>query len=495
MNIFPKLDSLKKLKLGSVTHVPVIANFVNDTETPISIYKKITQEKPYSFLLESGDNANKFGRYSFISLNPKKVFEFKNNICSITENGNVSFIEFEDPLKILEKELKNYKIDESLNENLDIPILTGGFVGFFSYEACKYFEKIPLAKKDFLQMPDCIFALYETIIIFDHFKHKIYFIKYLNLKNDIEAEYQKILTTFDVLKEGLQKNELDLSELEFTKELPLEKKFYSNFTKEEYLKKVEKILFKIKSGETYQLQLSQRLSVPLKEADNSFDIYRRLRLLNGSPYMYFLKYPNFDIVGASPETLVRVENNEILVRPIAGTRKRTGDPKRDKELEKELSNCPKEQAEHMMLVDLARNDVSRIAEIGSVETSDLMHFERFSHVVHLVSDIRGKLKKDKTIFDAFKSIFPHGTVTGAPKIRTQEIIAEMENERRGIYTGAVGYFGFNGNMDTAIAIRTMLIKDKIAYLQAAGGIVYDSIPEMEYKESMNKMKGSLSAIL
>ncbi len=399
MNIFPKFEDLKNIK--NISHTAIIYQFVADTLTPISIYQKITKEKPYSFLLESAENNTKLSRYSFIGLNPKKIFEFKNGVCVITEKDKLKFEDFDDPLKILKKEI--------------------------------------------LGTPDGIFALYETIIVFDHFTQKVSFIKYLNLKSkNLKKEYEEIKNTFDVLKEAILQNDSNLKELEFTKEILSEKKFESNFTKTEFCKKVEKILEKIKNGETYQLQFSQRLKLILKDKDNSFDCYRRLRLLNPSPYMYFLKYPEFDIVGASPETLVRVENKDILVRPIAGKRKKTED---------ELINSEKEQAEHLMLVDLARNDTGKIADISSVETQHLMHIERFSHVVHLVTDIRG------------------------------------------IYSGAVGYFDFHGNMDMAIAIRTMLIKNNYAYIQAAGGIVYDSIPDQEYKESMNKMNGCLAAIL
>lgn len=494
MKIHPKFEDIKKTDKQS--HLPIIASFVSDTETPISVYKKLSQESPYSFLLESGDNGTRLGRYSFIGLKPKKVFEFKNGVCSVSQQDKINFEDFNDPLEVLAKELQNYQVDKTIFQNHNLPILSGGLIGFFSYEASRYFESIPLAKNDILEMPDGIFGLYETLVVFDHFTNKITFIKYLDLKSSNLAEsYQNILSTFDVLKDALQNNSTNLSELQFTEDILLEKDFESNFEEEEYCDRVEEILEKIRSGETYQLQLSQRLELELKESDSSFDTYRRLRLLNPSPYMYFLKYPNFDIVGASPETLVRCENDEILVRPIAGTRKRTGDSKKDEILENELKNCPKEQAEHLMLVDLARSDVGKVAEIKTVCTEDLMHFERFSHVVHLVSDIRGQLKENKTIFDAFRSVFPHGTVTGAPKIRSQEIIAKYENDRRGVYSGAVGYFDFHSNMDMAIAIRTMVIKERIAYIQAAGGIVYDSIPAHEFKESINKMKGCLAAIL
>src|SRR3989339_685891 len=481
MEVSPKFDEIN-LKNAQYTHIPLVASFISDTETPISIYKKLSDLKPYSFLLESADNATSFGRYSFIGLNPKKIFEFKDNICVVKKGADLSFIDFNDPLRILESEINNFKIDKEINEKLNLPIFTGGLVGFFSYEASRFFEKMPQAKIDILNIPDGVFALYDLIVVFDHFKHKIFFVKYIQVNSEnFETDYQKTVSLFQILYDSITKTELNLNPLEFTQEIPLEKNFKSNFTKEKFCTKVNEILEKVKAGETFQLQISQRLNLDLKEKDSPFDIYRRLRLLNPSPYMYFLRYPNFDIIGASPETSLRVENDEILVRPIAGTRKRTGNLERDLELEAELKNSIKEQAEHMMLVDLARNDVGRVAEIKSVETSNLMHFERFSHVVHLVSDIRGKLRKNKTIFDAFRATFPHGTVTGAPKIRSQQIIAEIEDEKRGIYSGAVGYFDFAGNTDTAIAIRTIVVKGNKAYIQAAGGIVYDSIPEQESK--------------
>nr|WP_272945907.1 anthranilate synthase component I [Dehalococcoides mccartyi] len=361
--------------------------------------------------------------------------------------------------------------------------------GFLGYEAVTRFEELPSPASDPLNLPEAVFMLVDTMLVFDHISHSIKVLSYVHTEEDIEVSYNKAIQNIEKLISQLRQP-LAKTELKPAPAGVPETK--SNFKQTDFESRVSKIRDYLNSGEAIQVVLSQRLSRPTSA--HPFDIYRALRSVNPSPYMYYLDFGDFQIVGASPEVLVRVEDGEVMTRPLAGTRKRGKTQAEDIRLEQELRQDEKECAEHIMLVDLGRNDIGRISRPGTVRITDVMDVERYSHVMHLVSHVQGKLKTDITPFEALESCFPAGTVSGAPKIRAMEIIAEMETEKRGIYAGAVGYFSYSGNMDMAIAIRTMVVKDGVAHLQAGCGIVSDSVPESEYQETLNKAQALLKAL-
>jgi len=470
---YPTLEEIKQYKPDS-NMVPVYREIVADLETPVSAFMKINKEG-YSFLLESVEGGQQVARYSFIGTEPYKV---------ITTSGN----DHVDPLPLIEKELNKYKI-ESVS---GLPRFCGGAVGYLSYETITRFENLPSPSKDSLGLPESLFMFVDTMLVFDHVTHKIKVLSYVRLDGNIEEAYQKAVNKINELIERLRQPISTNEPLRFShqKRKPHETCFTT--PKDEFLTNVTKIKEYITDGEAIQVVLSQRLS--RKTGASPFEIYRALRTINPSPYMFFLDFNDFQIIGASPEILVRVEGNEVMTRPLAGTRPRGKTPEEDLQMEHELRGDEKERAEHIMLVDLGRNDIGRVSQPGTVKVSDLMDIERYSHVMHLVTHVQGSLQKNKTPYDALRACFPAGTVTGAPKIRAMEIISELEPEKRGPYAGASGYFSFSGNMDMAIAIRTMVMKDSTAYLQAGCGIVYDSDPETEYIESMNKARALLKAI-
>jgi len=373
-----------------------------------------------------------------------------------------------------------------------LPRFHGGAVGFISYDMVRFFEKLPDTTTDDLQMPDCFFMLTDTILVFDHVNHKIKVVSNAHInggKRAIDKAYSaataKIEEIISALKRPVEYRSTAQGHWDGDK-------VRSNFTEGEYEKAVYAAKEYIKAGDIVQVVPSQRLSVPVSA--DGFDIYRALRTINPSPYMYYLKLGELKIAGSSPEVMVRMEDGVVTMRPIAGTARRGATDEEDSELARELLSDPKERAEHVMLVDLGRNDVGRVCEYGSVKVDELMVIEKYSHVMHIVSNVVGKLRKDKDAFDVLRACLPAGTVSGAPKIRAMEIIDELEPSRRGPYAGAVGYFSFSGNADTAIAIRTILIKDGIAHVQAGGGVVADSIPEKEYQETLNKAKACMRAI-
>lgn len=465
----PELEEVKKFaEQGNL--IPIYREIIADMDTPVSAFLKINLDGN-SFLLESVEGGERMARYSFIGTNPYKVLK--------TEPG-----ENTDPLPDIAAELGKYRIVEIPG----LPKFCGGAVGYLGYETVTTFEKLASPEKDVLNVPESLFMFTDTVLIFDHVTHKIKVLSHVHTDGDIERAYHEATSRIDRLIERLQQP--------LPRKQPPEIKssgnLSSNFTRPDFEKAVEKIKNYITAGEAIQVVLSQRFKQPTDA--EPFEIYRTLRSINPSPYMFYFDFKDFYIIGASPEILVRAENGIVTTRPLAGTRRRGDDPKEDIALEKELKQDEKERAEHIMLVDLGRNDIGRVSEPGSVKVSDLMDVERYSHVMHLVTHVDGKLKKDMTAFDALRACFPAGTVSGAPKIRAMEIIAEFEPEKRGPYAGAAGYFSFNGNMDMAIAIRTMVLKDKIAYLQAGCGIVYDSVPSLEYDETMNKARVLLKAI-
>ena len=467
---YPSLEKVKELKKkGNL--VPVYREIRADLETPVSAYLKIARGN-YSFLLESVEGGERLARYSFIGTEPSLVIS----------TGRHQPV---DPLTLIENEFQRFKPVPVEG----LPRFHGGMVGYLSYEVASYFEELPSPDKDTLGLPESVMMLADTLLIFDHLTHKIKAVSHANLDGDVESAYNQAIKRIDELAERL-KQPIPAEETPAT--VSVNSTVASNLSKARYMANVEKARKYIYDGDIIQVVPSQRLS---RRTDASpFAIYRALRSINPSPYMYHLHLGDFYIVGTSPELLVRVEDGTVSNHPIAGTRPRSSDNGRDRALEEDLKGDEKERAEHLMLVDLARNDVGRISEPGTVEVTKFMDIERYSHVMHLVSHVQGKLRGDYTQFDAMRACFPAGTVSGAPKIRAMEIIAELEPEKRGPYAGAVGYFDFSGNMDTAIAIRTIVIKDGTAYVQAGGGIVADSVPETEYQESLNKSAALLAAI-
>jgi anthranilate synthase component 1 len=470
---YPTLEEVKKLNKGG-NLVPVYREVVADLETPVSAFLKINRGG-YSFLLESVEGGQRLARYSFIGTEPYKV---------VSTSGEDKM----NPLPLISEEINKYKVVQVG----DLPRFCGGAVGYLAYETVNRFEELPSPVADPLGLPESLFMFVDTLLVFDHVTHKIKVLSYVHLTGDIEESYQKAVAKIDDLVDRLNQ---PLQPEEYTKaNLPLKKDYSisSNFSKKDFEASVEKIKHYITSGECIQVVPSQRLSQPTDAAP--FEIYRALRTVNPSPYMFFLNFNGFQIIGASPEILVRVEDGMVMTRPLAGTRPRGKSTAEDAKLERELRNSEKERAEHIMLVDLGRNDIGRVSEPGTVKVTDLMDVERYSHVMHLVTHVQGKLRSDLTAFDALQACFPAGTVSGAPKIRAMEIIAELEPEKRGPYAGAVGYFSFSGNMDMAIAIRTMIVKDGVAYVQTGCGIVYDSIPDVEYQETLNKAQALLKAM-
>ncbi len=470
---YPALEEVKKHgKDGNL--VPIYREVVADLETPVSAFLKVNRGG-YSFLLESVEGGERLARYSFIGTEPYRV---------LTTRGE----DKTDPLPLVAEELNKYKIVPVSG----LPKFCGGAVGYLAYETVTRFEELPSPDRDPLALPESLFMFVDTGLIFDHVTHKIKVLSHVHLDGDIEKAYQKAINKIDKLVDRLNQP-LKLSQHMNAATRPAsDSRPSSNFSKEEYEASVIKIKDYITAGEAIQVVLSQRLAQPTRAAP--FEIYRALRTINPSPYMFFLDFNDFHIIGASPEILVRVENGMVATRPLAGTRPRGKSPAEDAIMEQELRSDEKERAEHIMLVDLGRNDIGRVSEPGTVEVSELMEVERYSHVMHLVTHVEGKLRRDMNAFDALRACFPAGTVAGAPKIRAMEIIAELEPEKRGPYAGAAGYFSFSGNMDMAISIRTMVVSKGIAYTQAGGGIVYDSVPEREYEETMNKARALLNAI-
>ncbi len=483
------------LKLTSKGNlIPVYAEVSGDLETPVSAYFKVAEKAKYSFLLESVEGEEKVARYSFLAKNPELVFKSQGNTMSIQRlSGKKAKVEQctikTTPLEFVRAIMKGYKL-------VDIPGLPrfcGGLVGYIGYDVVRFFERLPNQPKDDLKLPDILLVLTKDLIIFDHRNHKIKVVSCVsvNPKDSKQAKlkkYRQALKTIQTLTNELHRP-LKPSNARSDKFLP---QVRSNVTQAQFEKNVETAKKHIKAGDIIQVVLSQRFSVPVKT--NPFNIYRSLRTLNPSPYMYYLNFDGLQIVGSSPELLVRCEDGLVETRPIAGTRARGRDEKEDERLKKELLRDPKEKAEHIMLVDLGRNDLGRVCERGTVHISEFMAVEKYSHVMHIVSNVKGKLRKDQDALDALQAAFPAGTVSGAPKIRAMEIIDELENMKRGPYAGCVGYLSFSKNLDTCITIRTIVVTEKKAYIQAGAGIVADSVPRKEYTETVNKARAQIMAI-
>lgn len=486
--LHPSFDEfLRKTKEGNL--IPVYREILADMETPVSAFLKIDRGE-YAFLLESVEGGEKWGRYSFLSCNPGLVFKAKGTTVEvITDAGIRPHTVDNDVLESLKAILTQYRPVRTD----DLPRFYGGMVGFLAYDVVRQFERIPAMTKDDLDLPDALFLLPDTLLIFDNLSHRIKVVSNVFVSETapsrLREAYDDAARKIDEIVEALRRP-LDVRH---TGGRGAEKlQLSSSMSHAEFIQAVHRAQEYVRAGDVVQAVISQRLST--KTTADPFDIYRALRIVNPSPYMYYLRLSDFQVVGSSPEVLVRLEEGRIDLRPIAGTRPRGRNDVQDLAMEQELLDDPKERAEHIMLVDLGRNDVGRVAEVGSVTVSELMTVERYSHVMHIVSNIKGTLAEGYDAFDLLRACFPAGTVTGAPKIRAMEIIEELERVRRGPYAGAVGYFGFSGNMDTCITIRTVVITDGTAHVQVGAGIVADSDPDREYEETMNKAKGVLKAI-
>jgi len=463
--------------------IPLQHQMLADLDTPLSTYLKFANA-PYSYLFESVHGGEKWGRYSIIGLPCEKRIEVRGNDVSlilVDDSGDKTLESqtVDDPLAYIDQYREQYKAPELEN----LPRFTGGLVGYFGYDTVRYIEpKLgPCPNPDPLGTPDILLMLSEEVLVFDNLSGKLHIIVYVDPAR--ENAFAKGKDRLRKLSQKLREP-LHAPENKIIHKAVDESDFVSGFTKQGFIEAVEKSRDYISNGDIMQVVLSQRLSVPYYA--EPLDLYRALRSLNPSPYMYYLNLGEFQIAGSSPEILVREEKGEITVRPIAGTRPRGKTPDADLALEKELLADPKELAEHLMLIDLGRNDIGRVAKVGTVKLTEKMTVERYSHVMHIVSNVTGELDENISAMDTLRATFPAGTVSGAPKIRAMEIIDELEPVKRGIYSGAVGYIDWNGNMDTAIAIRTAVIKEQTLYLQAGAGIVYDSIPENEWDETMNK---------
>lgn len=487
---YPQEEEFKKLsKKGNL--IPVYREILADMETPVSAFKKL-DEGEFSYLLESVERGERLGRYSFLGSGSGIIFKSKGKKIHIIENGkNIALTCQKDPLHNLKKIIGRFKV-----VNLPgLPRFSGGAVGYLGYDMIRFWEKIPPLNKDDLGFPDSLFMLSDTLLIFDHIDHKIKIVShaFLDGKEPTHLTYKKTRQRIEEVVARLR-NPLPSGSSTSLKYTQRKKKtdIQSNLTRQLFMEGVKKAKKYIKRGDAFQVVLSQRLK--RKVNTSPFDIYRCLRSLNPSPYMYYLKCGDFQIIGSSPEILVRKEKNEVILRPIAGTRPRGRNEAEDERLAQELLADPKERAEHIMLVDLGRNDLGRVCESGTVKVTELLGIEKYSHVMHLVSHVEGKLRKEMDQYDLLRASFPAGTVSGAPKIRAMEIIEEIEPCRRGPYAGALGYFSFTGNLDTCIIIRTILIKDGFAYVQAGAGIVADSNPQSEYQETLNKAQALIRAI-
>ncbi len=466
--------------------IPLVEEVLADLDTPLSTYLKLANG-PYSYLFESVQGGEKWGRYSIIGLPCHTLLRVHGDHVTLHTDGElVEEAVTDDPLAWIERFYARFKVYQPEG----LPRFTGGLVGYFGYDTVRYIEPRlgPCPNPDPLKVPDILLMVSDEVVVFDNLSGKLYLIHYAD---PAEADaWQRGRTRLAELAAALRS--ATPYPVQARAEQVAEADFVSGFTREGFLAAVEKAKQYIVDGDIMQVVLSQRLSIPFRA--RPLDLYRALRSLNPSPYMYYLDLGGFHVVGSSPEILVHVEEGTVTVRPIAGTRPRGRDEAEDKALEAELLADPKERAEHLMLIDLGRNDVGRIAETGSVKVTEEMVVERYSHVMHIVSNVVGRLRPGLSNLDVLRATFPAGTVSGAPKIRAMEIIDELEPVKRGVYSGAVGYLAWSGNMDTAIAIRTAVIQNDTLHIQAGAGIVYDSVPEKEWDETMNKGRAIFRAV-
>ncbi len=473
--------------------VPVYCELLADNLTPVTAFARVAHLAPHAFLLESVVGGEKIARYSFIGADPVAVFEARASRVTIQRGADTRSLEAADPLRELEQLLHEHPAVALPS----LPRFVGGVVGYAAYDTVRYYERLGAAPTDDRGLPDLLFGLYDTMLAFDHVDKTIKVIAHCDPQQaSATAAYEQACRRVDRLVDALSHPQLTVArsvDLGVT-ELPA---WESNLTRAQYEAAVERSKEYIRAGDIFQVVLSQRLRV--KSAADPFDIYRALRVVNPSPFMFFLKSPGVTLVGASPEIACRVEDGVVTTRPLAGTRPRGRTEADDARLERELLADPKERAEHVMLVDLGRNDIGRVCELGSVELSDVMSIERYSHVMHICTNVVGRLAAGKTAFDALRAALPVGTVSGAPKVRAMQIIDELETVRRGPYGGAVGYIDFAGNMDTCIALRTIAVTPQpwgnAVDVQAGAGVVADSVPAAEYEETLSKARGMLKAVL
>ena len=482
---FPSKEEFLELsKKGNV--IPVYRELLADFETPLSAFLKVDGAE-YSYLLESVEGGERMARYSFLGSNPSLVITARGNEITFTRGAKKdTHVAEGDPIDEIRRYMEKFKFVDVKG----LPRFSGGLVGYLGYDMVRFVEDIPDANPDELDMPDMQLVLTDTILIFDHVDHKIKVVSNSLVEEDDPAvAYDKACAKIDAL---IKKFHANIDQPEELNVVEPKAGVESNFTEDDFCNIVEKAKEYIRAGDIIQVVLSQRLK--RRTEAEGFSIYRALRSINPSPYMYYLKFGDKKIIGSSPEILVRCEEGAVEVRPIAGTRKRGETEEEDKRLEKDLLADPKERAEHIMLLDLGRNDIGRVCEYSSVKPREVMRIERYSHVMHIVSDVTGTLREDKDIYDLLKATFPAGTVTGAPKVRAMEIIDELENTRRGPYAGCVGYISFSGNIDTCITIRTIVMSEDTAYIQAGAGIVLDSVPRNEYQETINKAMAMMKAL-
>jgi anthranilate synthase component 1 len=487
----PTFDEFADLR-GSASCIPVYRQLTGDGLTPVSAFGRIERSAP-SFLFESVIGGEKVGRFSFLGTEPFLRFEARGPEVSVTPNDESAAARrftSPDPFRDLQLLVERYRAVPLKG----LPRFAGGAVGFASYDAVRYTERLPDAPADDRGLPDLSFAFYDQMVLFDHIRKTILVVAQAHVGPgvNLKVAYDRACGQVDALVERLSAPSRDLGLSDIDTDSPVSLQPTSNFTRGDYEAVVRHCQEYIKAGDIFQVVPSQRFA--LETRAEPFDIYRVLRVVNPSPFLFYLPYGDFALIGSSPEILVRVEDGEVTIRPLAGTRRRGADEAEDRALAEELLADPKERAEHIMLVDLGRNDVGRVADYQSVRLTDLMKVERYSHVMHITSNVTGRLRAGQTAFDALRAGLPAGTVSGAPKVRAMEIIDEVEPQKRGPYGGAVGYIDFTGNMDTCIALRTLVLQGQTAYIQAGGGVVYDSDPATEYEETVSKARGLLKAI-
>ncbi|MEE8471028.1 MAG: anthranilate synthase component I [Dehalococcoidia bacterium] len=486
---FPDLTTFRQLaKEGNL--VPVFRELPADLDTPVSVFLKLRQEAP-TFLLESVEGGEKLGRYSFLGIGHNLVLKSSGDRAIIHHNGDRQKVHLQgrDCLHLVQEMLAQRQVVRIPG----LPRFFGGAVGYISYDTARAFESLPECSRDELGLPECVFVFTDTMLIFDHVQHRMKIVANTYVDGPAEGAYARATSKIESIVGRLARTLPAESGRPSTKPtLPEEKELKSNFTQDEFEAAVRACKEYINAGDAFQIVLSQRLQ--RKTCAQPFAIYRALRMLNPSPYLFYLDLGDFQLIGSSPEMLVKAEEGLAETCPIAGTRPRGATEEEDEALITELLDDPKEKAEHAMLVDLARNDLGRVCEHGTVRVPVSMSVEKFSHVMHIVSTVEGNLRADEDAFSLLRAAFPAGTLTGAPKIRAMEIITELEDLKRGPYGGAVGYFSFTGNMDTCITIRTIVMIGNTVYLQAGAGIVYDSDPTTEYHETLHKLKVLVEAV-
>lgn len=488
MTACPTLERFTRLA-EDFALVPMYRRLLSDSLTPVTAFRLLDDGVSAACLFESVIGGEKVGRYSFIAVSPIGRIAARGAEVETTWGDQSQVVEANDPLQTLWDTVAAKKV-AVLPE---LPPLTGGAIGYASYDVVRYVEDLPNPPLDDRQLPDLDFSFFEDLVIFDHVTKSLFVIAHVHCDafDSRQAAYQDGQRRLDELTEKLQQpHSLSVTDFDAQAEVSLSPK--SNFTQSEFEAAVEKCTEYIRAGDIFQVVISQRLELP--NLCEPFEVYRTLRVVNPSPFMFFVRTPAVTLVGSSPEVMCRVMDGVTTVRPLAGTRPRGKTAKEDMELAEELLADPKERAEHVMLVDLGRNDVGRVAQYGSVELSDVMSIERYSHVMHISSNVQGQLQEGKTAMDALKACLPAGTVSGAPKVRAMEIIDEIEPHRRGPYAGAVGYIDYSGNMDTCIALRTLVFSGDRIYIQAGAGVVADSVPSAEYQETFNKAGAMLKAI-